>query len=95
MGGAAIPRREPPEVERRAEAREPVTSGTAVLEYRGRRHLVRVVNVSSSGAMVIFPLIPEIGERVIIQLLDRGVVSSQVRWVKDGRIGLTFEFPPG
>ena len=26
-------------------------------------------------------------------LLDRGAVSAQVRWVKDGRIGLSFAFP--
>ena len=95
MGGAAVPRRDPSAVERRSEVREPVSSGTAVLEFRGRRHLVRVVNVSDSGAMVIFPSIPDVGERLMLQLLDRGVVSSQVRWVKDGRIGLTFEFPPG
>jgi hypothetical protein len=40
--------------------------------------------------MVIFPHTPNIGERLTLQLLDRGVVSSQVRWVKDGRIGLSF-----
>jgi hypothetical protein len=79
-----------PMVERRAEERTPVTSGTAVLEFRGRRRLVRVVNVSDSGAMVIFPDAADVGERLSIQLLDRGVVSAQVRWVKDGRIGLTF-----
>ena len=92
MGNAA-PRGGAPMVERRAEVREPVSSGTAVLEFRGRRHLVRVVNVSDSGAMVIFPHTPDVGERLPLQLLDRGVVSSQVRWVKDGRIGLSFGFP--
>jgi len=94
LGSAAVPRSAPPAVERRAEVRQPVTSGTAVLEFRGRRHLVRVVNLSDSGAMVIFPHIPDIGESLLLQLLDRGVVSAQVRWVKDGRIGLTFGFPP-
>jgi hypothetical protein len=43
--------------------------------------------------MVIFPHIPNIGERLPLQLLDRGLVSAQVRWVKDGRIGLSFAFP--
>jgi hypothetical protein len=93
MGRAGVPSGESPAMERRAEVRQPVSSGTAVLEFRGRRHLVRVVNVSDSGAMVIFPHIPDIGERLPLQLLDRGVVSAQVRWVKNGRIGLSFGFP--
>ena len=40
--------------------------------------------------MVIFPHTPNIGERLLLQLLDRGAVWAQVRWVKDGRIGLSF-----
>ncbi|HYX45489.1 MAG TPA: PilZ domain-containing protein, partial [Sphingomicrobium sp.] len=68
-------------------------SSTAVLEFRGRKHVVRLVNVSSSGAMVIFQHTPNIGERLMLQLLDRGLVSSQVRWVKEGRIGLSFTRP--
>jgi hypothetical protein len=55
--------------------------------------VVRLVNISASGAMVIFPHVPNIGERLLLQLLDRGIVSSQVRWVKDGRIGLSFDAP--
>jgi hypothetical protein len=43
--------------------------------------------------MVHFPHAPNIGERLLLQLLDRGVVSAQVRWVKDGRIGLSFAAP--
>jgi len=54
---------------------------------------VRLVNVSSSGAMVIFPYVPHIGEQLSLQLLDHGQVPSQVRWVKDGRIGLSFAQP--
>jgi len=40
--------------------------------------------------MVIFPHLANIGESVALHLLDRGRVSAQVRWVKDGRIGLSF-----
>ena len=45
--------------------------------------------------MVIFPHVPNIGERLKLQLLDRGQVTAQVRWVKDGRIGLSFTAPAG
>ena len=85
LDGGMIPRNEP---------RAPASSGTGVLEFRGRKHVVRLVNISSCGAMVIFPHLPNIGERLPLQLLDRGVVSAQVRWVKEGRIGLSFASPP-
>ena len=78
-------------INERDEARQPAESSTAALDFRGRRHVVRLINVSQSGAMVIFPHLPNIGERLSLQLLDRGNVPAQVRWVKDGRIGLSFE----
>lgn len=93
LDGAMIPRAEKRAIDERAEVRYPAVSSTAVLEFRGRKHVVRLVNVSASGAMVIFPHMPNIGERLPLQLLDRGAVSSQVRWVKDGRIGLSFAAP--
>ncbi len=94
LDGGMIPRSATRMIDERAEPRHQALSGTAVLEFRGRRHVVRLVNLSSTGAMVIFPHMPNIGERLPLQLLDRGLVSSQVRWVKDGRIGLSFAFPP-
>lgn len=93
LDGAMIPRSESRSIDERVEARYPAVSSTAVLEFRGRKHVVRLVNLSPSGAMVIFPHVPNIGERLPLQLLDRGVVSAQVRWVKDGRIGLSFATP--
>lgn len=93
LDGANIPRHEKRSIDERTEVRVPAVSSTAVLEFRGRKHVVRLVNVSPSGAMVIFPHMPNIGERLPLQLLDRGVVESQVRWVKDGRIGLSFAAP--
>jgi hypothetical protein len=80
-------------IDERGELRYSAVSSTAVLEFRGRRHVVRLINISPSGAMVIFAHVPNIGERLSIQLLDHGLVSAQVRWVKDGRIGLSFTAP--
>jgi hypothetical protein len=90
-----IPRSGTRLIDEREEIRCPSASSTAVLEFRGRKHVVRLVNVSPSGAMVIFPHMPNIGERLPLQILDRGVVSAQVRWVRDGRIGLSFAAPRG
>jgi len=66
---------------------------TASMSYRGKSHVVRVGNISKSGAMVIFADIPHIGEQVSLQLLDHGTVAGQVRWVRDGRVGINFVAP--
>lgn len=66
---------------------------TAVLTYQGHNHVVRVGNISSSGAMVVFADVPEIGEAVILQLLDHGAVAGHVRWARDGRVGINFAAP--
>ena len=90
LDGSMIPRTEKRSIDERTEIRYPSLSSTAVLEFRGRKHVVRLVNVSSSGAMVIFAHTPNIGERLLLQVLDRGPVWAQVRWVRDGRIGVSF-----
>jgi PilZ domain-containing protein len=93
LDGSMIPRTETRSIDERTEVRHPSVSNTAVLEFRGRKHVIRLLNVSPSGAMVVFPHTPNIGERLLIQLLDRGALWTQVRWVKDGRIGLSFAAP--
>ena len=93
LEGSMIPRNEKRRVDERQELRHAAVSNTGVLEFRGRKHVVQLINVSKSGAMVIFPHVPNIGERLPLQLLDHGFVSAQVRWVKDGRIGLSFASP--
>lgn len=90
LDGSMIPRSDNRSIDERLELRRQSISSTAVLEFRGRKHVVRLINVSASGAMVNFPHIPNIGERLPLQILDRGTVTAQVRWVRDGRIGLSF-----
>jgi hypothetical protein len=90
LDGGMIPRSEKRSIDERGEPRAPAVSSTAVREYSGRNHVVQLMNLSASGAMVIFPHVPHIGEKLRLQLLDRGQIFAQVRWVKDGRIGLSF-----
>ena len=85
-----MPRRS---VDERTEARLPAVPGFALLEFRGAKHPVQLINLSGTGAMIIFPHLPNIGERLALQLLDGRAVSAQVRWAKDGRIGLSFARP--
>lgn len=93
LDGSIVPRTAARHVDHRAEGRKEVQSQTGVLEFRGRNHFVRLVNVSPSGAMLIFSLIPNIGEPISLQLSGRGRVDGQVCWVKSGRIGVTFAAP--
>ena len=93
LEGSMIPRHERWSIDERNEPRHAALSNTGVLDFRGRKHVVQLINVSKSGAMVIFPHTPNIGERLPLQLLDHGFVWAQVRWVKDGRIGMSFTSP--
>jgi len=74
----------------RSEPREAVGSQEATLELRGRKHEVRIVNLSASGAMVVFDAVPRIGEQVALHLADRGPAPAHVCWVRDGCIGVNF-----
>lgn len=80
-------------IDERIETRHAAASGTAVLEFRGRKHVVRLGNLSASGAMVVFSHTPNIGEQLGLHLLDRGLVTAQVRWVREGKLGLSFTGP--
>lgn len=93
LDGSIVPRTATRHLDERGEPRTNARSQTAVLEFRGRRHVVRLLNVSPSGAMVIFSLIPHIGETISMQLIGRGQVSGQICWVRDGKIGVTFAGP--
>jgi hypothetical protein len=90
LDGSIVPRFEKRRLDQRAEPRSAAESQTAVLELRGRKHVVRLVNLSESGAMVILSLIPHIEETISVQLIGRGLVEGRVCWVRDGRIGVTF-----
>ena len=93
LDGSLVPRTVARHVDQRSEPRAEVQSQTAVLEFRGRSHVVRLVNLSPSGAMLIFSLIPNIGETISVQLIGRGRVDGTVCWVKGGKIGVTFAAP--
>lgn len=88
-----IPRTVKRMFDHRAEPRLEPDEDSAVLDHRGLQHAVKLVNVSPSGAMVIFDLMPHIGERVWLKLLGRKPATGYVRWVRNGRIGVNFDVP--
>ena len=80
-------------LDQRVESRDDGGSQTAILNHRGHRHVVRIANLSSSGAMIVFQGDLAEGDEVMLQLLDHGSVTAQVRWVRDGRVGISFADP--
>ena len=82
-------------LDERGEPRASTGSNTAMLDHQGRRHLVRLVNVSPSGAMISFQGNLADGDEVMLHLLDHGPVTGQVRWTRDGRVGINFAEPLG
>ena len=93
LHGKMIPRTVRRMFDERSEERLEAESQTAVLSIRGRNHIVSLVNLSRSGAMVRFSGDAHIGEIVSLQLLDRGTIEGQVRWLRDGRMGVYFARP--
>jgi hypothetical protein len=60
----------------------------AIVVFRRKKILVRVVNVSSHGLTVEAEIAPDIGEAVGIQCDGLAPLSGVVRWIRAGRIGI-------
>ncbi|HEY5722621.1 MAG TPA: PilZ domain-containing protein [Allosphingosinicella sp.] len=86
----AIRREEARVTDQRAEDRLRDRVVQSIIHFRRRKHVVRVVNVSSRGAMIECDIEPHIGERIDIQFTDDSRTRSIVRWVRDDRIGIEF-----
>lgn len=76
----------------RREPRQTMDRG-ATLVVDGQARHVRLLDLSESGAMVSGPTLAAPGESVILQVLDRDPLRGQVRWSRDGRIGIGFTAP--
>ena len=77
-------------IDGRRHPRQPAETQSAVLIDGEREHRVRVIDVSDAGAMVEAGVGLDEGTKVTLQLLDREPLEGQVRWSRDGRIGLDF-----
>lgn len=90
LDGSMVPRAVKRHVDHRSEPRTDAGSVPVVVIFRGRRYHVALVNVSASGAMLNFSLIPYIGETIRLRLSGRGEFAARVCWVRNGRVGVTF-----
>jgi hypothetical protein len=64
----------------------------ATITFRRKKHEVKVVNLSSLGAMIeADEIAPRIGELLHIQFAGCNKTRCTVRWIKERRIGVEFE----
>jgi len=77
-------------VDARREPRRAVTQHVT-LTIAGQDFRVPLLDISPSGAMVGFDRPVEPGETVIIHVLDREPLRGQVRWSRDGHVGIGFD----
>lgn len=90
LSNIAIRREEARVTDQRTEDRLRDRVVQSIIHFRRRKHVVRVVNVSSRGAMIECDIEPHIGERIDIQFTDDSRTRSIARWVRGNRIGIEF-----
>ena len=61
-----------------------------VMVFRRKKQPVKVVNVSSRGAMIAADIEPRIGEKIDLLFTAKNKTNCVVRWIRDGRIGVEF-----
>ena len=83
-----IPREERRVTDQRREDRHWGVVDRAILVFRRKKLLVRVVNVSSGGIMIEAEIMPRIGEKVAVDFEGFDRLEGVVRWIRGGRIGL-------
>lgn len=83
-----IPREERRVTNQRREERHWGVVDRAMIVFRRKKLLVRVINVSSSGIMIEAEIMPRIGEKVSVDFEGFDRLQGVVRWIKGGRIGL-------
>ena len=93
LDGSMVPRRVVRRCDQRFEPRSDAAAESATVQFRGRSFRVALVNISESGAMFIFSLIPCIGETISIAFAGKAPVLASVCWVRDGKIGIRFVCP--
>jgi hypothetical protein len=86
----AIRRQEARVTDQRGEDRLMNVVEQTTIVLRRKKHQVRVVNVSSRGAMIEAPVEARIGEKLDIFFTEKNRTRCVVRWIRENRVGLEF-----
>ncbi len=88
LAGVHIAREERRSTDQRGEERHWGVVERAILVFRRKKLLVKVINISSGGMTVECDIVPRIAEDVAVEFEGFDRMRAVVRWVKQGRIGL-------
>lgn len=86
----AIKREETRVTNQRAEDRLRDVVEETMMIFRRKKMNVRVINVSSRGAMLETDVEARIGEKIDVMFTEGNKTRCVVRWIRGGRIGLEF-----
>ena len=88
LAALAIAREERRSIDQRREDRHFGVVDRAIVVFRRKKLLVKVINLSGGGMMIESDIVPRIGEEVAIEIEGFDRIGAAVCWVKKGRIGL-------
>jgi hypothetical protein len=88
LAALAIQRSERRTTNQRREDRHWGVVDRALIVFRRKKTLVRVVNISTGGLMIETEIEPRIGETIRVEFEGFSPLEGTVRWIKQGRIGL-------
>lgn len=88
LAALAIARAERRMTDQRREDRHRGVVDRAMILFRRKKLLVRVVNISSSGLMIETEIMPHIGEKIAVEFEGMPRIEGAVCWIRNGRIGL-------
>ena len=90
LAAIAVKRQETRGTNQRSEDRLRDIVEETVMVFRRKKMPVRVVNVSSRGAMVASDAEARIGEKLDLLFTEGNKTKCVVRWIREGRIGVEF-----
>ena len=90
LEAVAIPRSGPRSVHQRNEDRHVLRGTKATADIAGEIHEVSILNLSSNGVMIAHEGDLRIGEQVYLTIEDCSPITTAVRWLRAGKVGLEF-----
>lgn len=90
LDAVGLPRSETRRGNHRDEDRHRLSGHTAQLRYRGKKHVVELINVSGGGAMIRADFTPRLWDLVELHLGEGAAIECAVRWLREDRVGLEF-----
>lgn len=90
LGEVAIARNGPRAVHQRNEDRHVLRGTKAMADLGGDLREVSILNLSSNGVMIACEDTLEIGQEVYLTIEDCAPITTAVRWLRGGKVGLEF-----